>query len=153
MARLTFPGTQFGQLPLGVPQLGMPQIPQAWDVQGILANQPAYALLRPQVLTIYMQDYRTEGEPDHLLAELNIPLWKDANEQWWVNADDMVRKLQSLPGRIDGRLPWSRRISFISLSILLKVSQNFQSSVVYIDNHFVECLLRALKNATQRPFE
>lgn len=95
-------GQQFGQLPLGVPQLGMPQIPQAWDVQGILANQPAYALLRPQVLTIYMQDYRTEGQPDHLLAELNIPLWKDANEQCWVNADDMVRKLQSLPGRIDG---------------------------------------------------
>ncbi|KAG9046169.1 hypothetical protein FS837_004924 [Tulasnella sp. UAMH 9824] len=80
----------------------MPQIPQPWDVQGILANQQTYALLRPQVLTIYMQDFRTEGEPDHLLAELNIPLWKDANEQWWVNADDMVRKLQSLPGRIDG---------------------------------------------------
>jgi len=50
-----------------------------------------------------MQDHRLETEnPDHLLSELPIQLHKDNNDQWWVNADDMIRRLQATPGRIDG---------------------------------------------------
>ncbi|KAG8901046.1 hypothetical protein FRB99_005588 [Tulasnella sp. 403] len=98
-------GNQFTHMPLGVTQLSLPQ---PWDVETLLQGQavPApYAQAQPpiQILTIYMQDFRTDNEnPDHLLAELNIPLHKDANEQWWVNADEMVRRLQGTPGRIDG---------------------------------------------------
>jgi hypothetical protein len=50
-----------------------------------------------------MQDHRMDSEnPDRLLSELPIQLHKDANDQWWVNADNMIGRLQATPGRIDG---------------------------------------------------
>jgi hypothetical protein len=89
-------------MPINVPQLG---IPQAWE--SLLQNQTvAAAYTHPsqaQLLTIYMLDYRPDPtSPDHLMAEMSIPLYKDASEQLWVNADEMVRTLQGTPGRIDG---------------------------------------------------
>ncbi|KAG8931154.1 hypothetical protein FRC03_012157 [Tulasnella sp. 419] len=98
--------SQYGQLHMHA-GLG---IPQPWTVETLLQTGAAAAAYPPvpaqqqmHMLTIYMQDYRNGLDtPDHLLSELSIPLQKDSNDQYWVNADEMVRRLQLTPGRIDG---------------------------------------------------
>lgn len=101
-------------MPVGLPQMG---IGQQWGM-GLLQGQSGGGL--PVVnqhtfnaqqqtsrtpshqLTIYMQDFRNNPDcPEHYLAELQMPLTQDG-DQWWVSADEMIRKLQGTPGRIDG---------------------------------------------------
>lgn len=122
-------------MPLGVPHL----IPQSWaDVQvstfqvlqqaqqvhrhslPLDATTYAQPRMQPQLqtLTIYMQDLRADPDkPEHLLAEIDIPLQKDATEQWWVGSDDMVRRLQSTPSRIDGTEPHKFTVIFLLIIV------------------------------------
>ena len=65
----------------------------------------------PQVgtlITVYMQDFRfdpSRNNPEHLLAELVVPLMTESVSEgtvFWVSAVSLVQALQAGPGRIDG---------------------------------------------------
>lgn len=78
--------------------INQPQAQHAQNSMG-MAQPPAPT---PPLVTIYMKDFRRYPDnPDHFLAELRMPLIQD-DTQWVVCADEMIRKLQSTPGRIDG---------------------------------------------------
>ncbi|KZW00305.1 hypothetical protein EXIGLDRAFT_604602 [Exidia glandulosa HHB12029] len=52
-----------------------------------------------------MEDFRVpnDGEPEHLLAEVVIPLRTSAtHDGYWANAQELVEQLQLGPSRIDG---------------------------------------------------
>lgn len=56
-------------------------------------------------VTIFMEDFRStsDGEPEHLLAEVIIPLRTSAtHDGFWANAQELVEQLQAGPSRIDG---------------------------------------------------
>ncbi|KAG8880584.1 hypothetical protein FRB97_000679 [Tulasnella sp. 331] len=73
--------------------------PTSLEANGFAARAQMASVL--PLVTIYMQDFRNNPEnPEHYLAELRVPLQREG-ERWLVSADDMIRRLQGTPGRID----------------------------------------------------
>lgn len=87
---------------------------------GVPANETTYPMQIPrhrniplhpppamdrESVTIFMEDFRVadDGEPEHLLAEVVIPLRTSAtHDGYWANAQELVEQLQLGPSRIDG---------------------------------------------------
>lgn len=70
-------------------------------------NIPLQAAMDRESVTIFMEDFRAaggnDGEPEHLLAEVVIPLRTSAtHDGYWANAQELVEQLQLGPSRIDG---------------------------------------------------
>lgn len=66
-----------------------------------------------EAVTIFMEDYRGahDGEPEHLLAEVFIPLLNSTtHDGYWANAQELVDELQAGPSRIDGTYPRSNAL-------------------------------------------